>query len=323
MTEVTAEMIERGRGSEPQVVRQRRMLSFKVREVREKLTSNSDHRAFDIELLRLFAQSRKAATPAMMTLTLIIALTATIWVPVINVLAWVSLVCAAMALQYGFACQFLVAADQQANVPGWRRKFALAETIQGTVWALIVILLLHVDDANARTFVLFVLLLVAAMTAMISSTVPIAVYGGLMPLTIAIITFMRPGTGYDTLLLTIVGAAAQLYFVILANRLYSTAVDTLSFRAEKDLLIAELEQSKAKAEEAARRAEEANLAKSRFLATMSHELRTPLNAILGFSEVMKAELFGQHQIPAYREYANDIHASGQHLLMLINEILDL
>jgi len=56
---------------------------------------------------------------------------------------------------------------------------------------------------------------------------------------------------------------------------------------------------------------------------MSHELRTPLNAILGFSEVMQAELFGQHAVPAYREYAKDIHSSGEHLLMLINEILDL
>ena len=56
---------------------------------------------------------------------------------------------------------------------------------------------------------------------------------------------------------------------------------------------------------------------------MSHELRTPLNAILGFSEVMKAELFGAHSVPAYKDYANDIHSSGQHLLMLINEILDL
>ncbi len=56
---------------------------------------------------------------------------------------------------------------------------------------------------------------------------------------------------------------------------------------------------------------------------MSHELRTPLNAILGFSEVMKSELFGPHAIDAYRDYSNDIHNSGQHLLMLINEILDL
>src|SRR6202042_1896477 len=87
--------------------------------------------------------------------------------------------------------------------------------------------------------------------------------------------------------------------------------------------IAELEQAKLNSDEARRRAEEANLAKSRFLATMSHELRTPLNAILGFSEVMKAELFGAHAVPSYKEYSDDIHSSGQHLLMLINEILDL
>src|SRR5262249_41116879 len=61
----------------------------------------------------------------------------------------------------------------------------------------------------------------------------------------------------------------------------------------------------------------------RFLAQMSHELRTPLNAILGFSEVMKTEVFGSHAVPAYREYSSDIHNSGVHLLGLINEILDL
>ena len=89
------------------------------------------------------------------------------------------------------------------------------------------------------------------------------------------------------------------------------------------MLISELEQAKANSDEARRRAEEASLAKSRFLATMSHELRTPLNAILGFSEVMKGELFGPHAVPAYKGYSSDIHASGQHLLALINEILDL
>ena len=56
---------------------------------------------------------------------------------------------------------------------------------------------------------------------------------------------------------------------------------------------------------------------------MSHELRTPLNAILGFSEVMKGEIFGAHAVPMYKDYAGDIHNSGVHLLNLINEILDL
>jgi two-component system cell cycle sensor histidine kinase PleC len=107
------------------------------------------------------------------------------------------------------------------------------------------------------------------------------------------------------------------------QRLHAAAARNISFQAEKDSLIAELEQAKLNSDEARRRAEGANLAKSRFLATMSHELRTPLNAILGFSEVMKGELFGPHGVGAYKEYSNDIHVSGQHLLMLINEILDL
>jgi cell cycle sensor histidine kinase DivJ len=69
--------------------------------------------------------------------------------------------------------------------------------------------------------------------------------------------------------------------------------------------------------------EEANRAKSRFLANMSHELRTPLNAIIGFSEVMTHEMFGALGVPRYLEYSRLIHESGNHLLELINGILDM
>jgi two-component system cell cycle sensor histidine kinase PleC len=75
--------------------------------------------------------------------------------------------------------------------------------------------------------------------------------------------------------------------------------------------------------EAVQMAEAANRAKTEFLAAMSHELRTPLNAILGFSEIISKQLFGPVGVPRYLEYANDVHASGQHLLSMINDILDI
>ena len=70
-------------------------------------------------------------------------------------------------------------------------------------------------------------------------------------------------------------------------------------------------------------AEEASQAKSDFLATMSHELRTPLNAIIGYSEMMNQEILGVLGNDKYKEYSGDIHASGVHLLSLVNDILDL
>jgi PAS domain S-box-containing protein len=69
-------------------------------------------------------------------------------------------------------------------------------------------------------------------------------------------------------------------------------------------------------------AESANRAKSEFLANMSHELRTPLNAILGFSEVIRSQVLGPAGVEKYVEYANDIHLSGEHLLEIISDILD-
>jgi two-component system cell cycle sensor histidine kinase PleC len=91
-----------------------------------------------------------------------------------------------------------------------------------------------------------------------------------------------------------------------------------------------LERARAEAAELAQkyaaekvRAEGANRAKSEFLANMSHELRTPLNAINGFSEMMVAEMFGPLGDARYRTYSQDILSSGQHLLALINDVLDM
>ena len=87
--------------------------------------------------------------------------------------------------------------------------------------------------------------------------------------------------------------------------------------------ITELKENEAALRRAKELAESASRAKSEFLAMMSHELRTPLNAIMGFSEILKDELFGNHADPHYKDYAVDIHDSGRHLLQVINDILDL
>src|SRR5262249_46365241 len=120
-----------------------------------------------------------------------------------------------------------------------------------------------------------------------------------------------------------IAIALEIFFIQISLRLQSVARDMLIFKAQKEQLIEALAQQKDRAEEARTQAEEASKAKSQFLATMSHELRTPLNAILGFSEILGQEMFGPHKVEAYKNYAADIHASGNYLLNLINDILDL
>jgi two-component system cell cycle sensor histidine kinase PleC len=119
-----------------------------------------------------------------------------------------------------------------------------------------------------------------------------------------------------------------------------TAADITALKAQEEALkrneqelrraVVNLERSQEQLSELARkyeaekvRAEGANRAKSEFLANMSHELRTPLNAINGFSEIMLAEMYGPLGDRRYRDYALDILNSGQHLLALINDILDM
>lgn len=87
--------------------------------------------------------------------------------------------------------------------------------------------------------------------------------------------------------------------------------------------ISERKQHEAELETLRADSEAANLAKTRFLANMSHELRTPLNAIIGFSDILNQELFGKFEFDRHREYSGLIKESGEHLLQVVNDILDL
>ncbi len=260
----------------------------------------------------------------MAALSGVVAAIAATWISIAVVLAWMCVNIGALSLAHRLAVRFLAAPTADIDVRRQRREFIVTETVQGLIWAVIVCLVSQADAPAARTAALAMLLLVAAANATITASIPAAVCGALTPMALTIAIFLRPTSFSDgTVPLIALAFGTQLYFMLLAKKLHAASLEALSFQAEKDELIAELERAKTNSDLARRRAEEANLAKSRFLATMSHELRTPLNAILGFSEVMKGELFGSHIVASYKEYSSDIHASGQHLLMLINEILDL
>ncbi len=320
MPDLTVEMIQRGRGPSSQEVARRRAVARDMRSARERLTSTSGlERAFDYELIRIYAQYRDGAFIPMALLGLAVAGIAAIWVPLPIAAAWATCLLVASALSKLLTRRFLRQPSADASVRGWRRTFMAAEVLQSIVWGLMI----PIGAADARTFVLFGLVIVAAVATMLAATLPAAALAALLPLMAAALSLLLVSHDLDTLMLVSMVVGGQFFFMGLARRVYASTVEALQSQAEKDAIFGELEQAKANSDEARRRAEEANLAKSRFLATMSHELRTPLNAILGFSEVMKNEVFGAHVAPSYKEYAADIHDSGLHLLNLINEILDL
>ena len=107
------------------------------------------------------------------------------------------------------------------------------------------------------------------------------------------------------------------------KRLMATVADLRHSQQKLERQAEEVADLAEKYAEEKTRAEEANQAKSKFLANMSHELRTPLNAIIGFSEIMESGMFGPLGSDKYREYCRDIHQSGQYLLEVINDILDM
>jgi two-component system cell cycle sensor histidine kinase PleC len=308
---------------EKAAVTRRRDAFHRVREARDRLTSTTGTRpAFDYELLRQFAQNRLSGSLVILMLVGCIGVLSSLWTGALSGATWTAAVLLIHLVILVTCKRFLNEPPAGLNIRHWRVRFILLDLFFGLAWMFNLIQPFGVEESTG-TFNLFVMLLVIAVSSMLASSLPIAVIAATAPVTIAVaLNFALVGNVHNYIL-AVMAIAALVYFGLLAYRLHTTMLGTMEARAEKDALIGELEQATAKSDEARRRAEAANIAKSRFLAQMSHELRTPLNAILGFSEVMKNEVFGKLSVPAYKDYANDIHHSGVHLLGLINEILDL
>lgn len=204
----------------------------------------------------------------------------------------------------------------KTNVPTHLRQRLLTELPLHLVWMLYVPMCWISGDVFNNAFLLVFMLG--------SVTSSVRIYGPCYPLSYAVIAIYLPAIACYTL----TNGSYMGYIMPVMQVCYLGLLATLTlhhyrtFRKSfiRQVTIEALLDQISRTRDAA---EEANRAKSAFLAGMSHELRTPLNAIIGFSDLIRQGVFGPVQPEKYRSYAEDIYNSGQHLLNLINDVLDL
>ncbi|MEM0900776.1 MAG: HAMP domain-containing sensor histidine kinase [Pseudomonadota bacterium] len=214
--------------------------------------------------------------------------------------------------------------EDPSTLRKWTAWFYAGHGLAAIIWLVWVTLPCEAcAPSDAILLKTLVLMVATAATGTICFSMRWANFASLGLPTALLVLLYGPNASNSEQLLLAVLVIALVFFTLVSSRLRSASKEQASIRYRNSALIAELEVEKTNSEGARQRAEEANLAKSRFLASMSHELRTPLNAILGFSEIMKDEMMGPLGSPQYTEYAGNIHQSGDHLLKIINEILDL
>lgn len=213
--------------------------------------------------------------------------------------------------------------DSAEHAAKYYHKFVLSHYIIATVWLLCLLGTFMTQNTQDEYIYIALTTLFAATLFVSSSSLLNACRNSIVILIIGEMILMVFSKHLYQDLICIFNIFAQAIFVIMAKVMSEVHTMAVKSTAQKDSLITELQTEKSRAIQETKKAEEANASKGRFLATMSHELRTPLNAIIGFSEVMHNEVFGAHTVPQYKEYSKDIHDSGEHLLTLINELLDL
>lgn len=307
----------------------RRRIDANVERARSRLAHGTDTTPeYDADLLRMFAEGEQRAAVTIWAFAAIFSLASMFWAPWAEASLWLMMVIGTKVILLELCNRYLASDLNPANTSKWSKRFVLCELLCGITWASFVLIGLGrasptFDSVAAHVFVFAALIVLLAVRMTFASPLRLVFLAGTVPMTVAVVVRLVSAGEPFYLALATMALGVHLYFLFLASGLRQTAIQMLEFRYQKDRLIAELDEETIMCREAREQAEESNRAKSRFLAAMSHELRTPLNAILGFSEVMKDELFGPHASDVYKEYSADIHASGAHLLHLINEILDL
>jgi signal transduction histidine kinase len=213
--------------------------------------------------------------------------------------------------------------DDDAEVVRWAPVLLVDVTMSGVLLGLFGLAFYVPSDPETRAFIVCVMASLVAGGAVYYAAYLPAHDSFLLTATLPSVavslwrgTWISVFTGIIIILLT----ALTLTTVRIRNR---SIAGMIRLQLENQELVRDLSSAKDTADKARSSAEQASRVKSEFLAHMSHELRTPLNAIIGFSEVIKDQILGPVGNERYRSYVTDIFSAGQHLLQLVNDVLDL
>ncbi len=216
--------------------RGRRVASQRVREARDRLTSTSGTRpAFDHELLRQYAQTRLSASLVVVLLVVLAGLLSSLWVKPLAAAIWTFVILGVHAVMIANCRRFLNETASPATTRRWRTRFILLDLLFGVSWTFI---LIHPAgfDVVSNTLLVFLMLLVVAVSSMLAASLPMAAFAATVPVTTAIALNFALRGSFDDYVLAVLAIAAEGYFALLAHRLHSTTLAALEARAEKDAL---------------------------------------------------------------------------------------
>jgi two-component system cell cycle sensor histidine kinase PleC len=250
------------------------------------------------------------------------------WVEFPRLAGWYAQMLLGLAPQMIVLARFPQGALSGEETRHWTRRLAAANLFFVANWASLGLWLWAEGDKNSNHIMIQLILAatLAAHAAAIGACRPISRPALLLYLAVMTLIPLQgvflPATFTHAIVMALSAPLYVAFMTLIAERNHRRARAAIVLGLERDALLGELVTAKLESDRGREQAEAASLAKSQFLANMSHELRTPLNAILGFSEMISSGIYEKDPMRSM-EYAGLIHSSGQHLLALINDILDL
>jgi two-component system, cell cycle sensor histidine kinase PleC len=271
------------------------------------------------ELRAEVARGLFGQAPGILAIEMAVALfvSAIFWksVPTGLLVAWAALLMAASIVRWVHCRRYFEKTRAAGEARAWGRTFALGTLLSGVLWGVGSVVLFAPNSGVLLIVQVFLVTgLSAAALSGYTAYLP-AFYGFVLPAVLPFgICLALEGTPASFFTATLLAVWISV-FVYLAHALHAHTLDRVLLLLGNARMADTLRKARDNADQA-------NRAKTRFLANMSHELRTPLNAIIGFSDIMKCEIFGPIGQGKYKQYVADINRSGAHLLQLINDILD-